>query len=59
MQEILEGQAKAIHGFANTLLNNVGDPKIAKQLLLDILNEAEDAVLFINDAEEGDDSDKT
>ena len=59
MQEILEGQAKAIQGFANTLLNNAGDPKIAKQLLLDILNEAEDAVLFIYDAEEGDDGDKT
>lgn len=58
MQEILEGQAKAIHGFANTLLNNVGDPKIAKQLLLDILNEAEDAIHLINE-EEGDDGDKT
>ena len=59
MQEILEGHAKAIHGFANTLLDNVGDTKVAKQLFLDILNEAEDAVLFINDAEEGDDGDKT
>ena len=54
MKEILEGQIKAIQGFANALTYH-DDPKITKQLLLDIINEAEDAVHLINE-EEGDDS---
>ena len=60
MKEILEGHVKAIRGFSNTLLyeGHCSNPVVAKQLFLDILNEAEDAVLFINE-EEGDDGDKT